>query len=56
MNYHLTAKNEIEATLLATRKFLANDRRISALGQATTKGNVYECSLVNSQVIVKRIS
>jgi hypothetical protein len=56
MTYHLTAKNEIEAALQATRKFFANDRHTSVLAHSTTKGNVYECYLVNGQVVVKRIS
>ena len=56
MTYHLTAKNEIEAVLQATRKFFANDRRVSNLAHSTTKGNVYECELINNQVRVKRIS
>jgi hypothetical protein len=55
MTYCLTAKNEIEAALQATRKFFANDRRTSQLGHTTTKGDVYACELVNGQVLVKRI-
>ena len=56
MTYHLTAKNEIEAALQATRKFFANDRRVSNLAHSTTKGNVYECKLINGKINVKRIS
>lgn len=55
MIYHITAKNEVEAELLAIRKFFANDRQVSMLTQMTTKGKVYKCFLVNSKVTVKLI-
>lgn len=55
MTYFISAKNSIEARLLAKRKFIGGDRQISALGQVTTLKPVFRCICENGQISVERV-